>query len=221
MHVAELRIAQRPAVAPGYLDGVEHVGERDLLAVGHIGVPALSGVAEPDRLAVRRHVGQHHHFGKAGFVELIGDVDLELAEHAPETRKLLGLEPLLGKAQNAALAERPQDLLDVALRDRLGQVHALDAGAQCPTAGMDLHDFSSAPQSICAPDALMIGAHFASSALMNAAACFGVLPGVGSMPASCRRLNTAGSSSALFMAPLSRSTIGCGVSAGARIAFQV
>ena len=36
-----------------------------------------------------------------------------------------------------------------------------------------------------APDALMIGAHFASSAWMNSATCFGVLPGVGSMPTSC------------------------------------
>jgi hypothetical protein len=150
MHVAELRIAQRSAVARGYLDGVEHVGERDLLTVGHIGVPALSGVAEPDRLAVGRHVGQHHHFGKAGFVELIGDVDLELAEHAPEARELLRLEPLLGKAQHAALAERPQDLPEVALRNRLGEVHALDPGAQCPTAGMDLHAFARF-LSLCAP----------------------------------------------------------------------
>src|SRR3989442_8476368 len=205
MHVAELGVAQRPAVAHGHLDGVEHVGERDLLAVGHIGVPALSGIAEPDRLAVPGYVGQDHHFGKAGLVELIGDVDLELAEHAPEARKFRGLEPLLGKAQHAMLAERPQDLLEVAVRDRLGQIHPLDAGAQCLTAGMDVHVLPG-PQSICAPDALMIGAHFASSALMNAVACFGVLPGVGSMPASCRRLTTAGSSSALLMASLSRPT---------------
>src|SRR5215813_9622163 len=77
------------------------------------------------------------------------------------------------------------------------------------------------PQSICAPEALMIGAHFASSAAMKAAAFCGELPGVGSMPASCRRWITAASASARFMASLSRSTIGCGVPAGARIAFQV
>ena len=58
----------------------------------------------------------------------------------------------------------------------------------------------------------MIGAHFASSAFFDqSAACAGVLPGVGSMPASCRRLKTTGSASALFTASLSRSTIGCGV----------
>src|SRR5262249_31901742 len=66
-------------------------------------------------------------------------VDLELTEHAPETGKFRGLEPLLGKAQHAALAERPQDLLEVAVRDRLGQIDPLDAGAQCLTAGVDLH----------------------------------------------------------------------------------
>src|SRR5262249_37529675 len=61
------------------------------------------------------------------------------AENATETRKFRGREPLLGKAQHAALAERPQDLLEVAVRDRLGQIHPLDGGAQRLTAGVDLH----------------------------------------------------------------------------------
>src|SRR5262249_15380264 len=126
-------------LAHGHLDGVEHVGERDLPAVGHVGVPALSGVAEPDRLAVSGHVGQHHHFGKARLVKLIGDVDFELAEHAAEARELFGLEPLPREAQHAVLAERPKHLLEVAVRDRLRQVHPLDPGAQCLAAGMDFH----------------------------------------------------------------------------------
>jgi hypothetical protein len=62
--------------------------------------------------------------------------------------------------------------------------------------------------SICAPEALMMGAHFASSALMNSAVLAGVMPGVGSIPASCRRWRTAGSASALVMAALSSSIIG-------------
>ena len=62
--------------------------------------------------------------------------------------------------------------------------------------------------SICAPEALMMGAHFASSALMNSAVLAGVMPGVGSIPASCRRWRTAGSASALVMAALSASIIG-------------
>jgi len=62
--------------------------------------------------------------------------------------------------------------------------------------------------SICAPEALMMGAHFASSALMNSAVLAGVMPGVGSIPASCSRWRTAGSASALVMAALSASIIG-------------
>ena len=62
--------------------------------------------------------------------------------------------------------------------------------------------------SICAPEAFMMGAHFASSALMNSAVLAGVMPGVGSIPASCRRWRTAGSASALVMAALSSSIIG-------------
>src|SRR5262249_15786981 len=60
-------------------------------------------------------------------------------EHAPKAGKFRGLEPLLGKAQHAALAECPQDLLEVGVGDRLGQINSLDPGAQCLTAGLDLH----------------------------------------------------------------------------------
>ena len=68
--------------------------------------------------------------------------------------------------------------------------------------------YSIRAYSICAPEALMMGAHFASSALMNSAVLAGVMPGVGSIPASCRRWRTAGSASALVMAALSASIIG-------------
>jgi hypothetical protein len=67
----------------------------------------------------------------------------------------------------------------------------------------------------------MIGAHLASSILTNSAACAGVLPGVGVMPAFSSALNTAGSASAVLIAALSLSTAACGVPAGARMAFQV
>src|SRR6185295_6806814 len=83
------------------------------------------------------------------------------------------------------------------------------------------HAASCRPQFITAPDILMIGAHLASSALMKAAVSFGPRPSVGSTPASCRRWNTAGSSSAVLIAAASLSTTGCGVPGGARIAFQV
>src|SRR5438132_154600 len=66
-------------------------------------------------------------------------------------------------------------------------------------------------QSISAPDALIMGAHFASSALTKSAAVSGVLPGVGSIPAFSSADETAGSASDLLMAALSLSTIGFGV----------
>src|SRR4029077_12591499 len=47
-----------------------------------------------------------------------------------------------------------------------------------------------AHQFTTAPHLLMIGAHFAGSAAMKAAFCFGPRPSVGSTPASSRRLNT-------------------------------
>jgi hypothetical protein len=64
--------------------------------------------------------------GNPGFVELIGDVDLQFAEHAPEARELRRLELLPGEAEHAMLAERTQDPLERFVRDRLGKVHALD-----------------------------------------------------------------------------------------------
>jgi hypothetical protein len=44
VHVAELGVAQRLAVALRDPDAVEHVGEGDLPAVGHVGVPVLPRV---------------------------------------------------------------------------------------------------------------------------------------------------------------------------------
>jgi hypothetical protein len=115
MHVAELRVAQRAAVAHRHLDGVQHVGERHLLAVGHVRVPTLSGIAEPDRLAVPGYVGQHHHLRKIRLVELIGDVDFEVAEHAAEAGEGVRFQALLGKAQHAERAEGAQNLLEIAV----------------------------------------------------------------------------------------------------------
>ena len=67
----------------------------------------------------------------------------------------------------------------------------------------------------------MIGAHLASSALTNSPVLCGVEPGVGSMPAFSRALDTAGSASALLTAAFSLLMTGCGVPAGARNTFQV
>ena len=37
-------------------------------------------IGEPDRLSLRRHVGENHDLGQAWLVELIGYIDLELAD---------------------------------------------------------------------------------------------------------------------------------------------
>ena len=44
MHIAELRGPQNLAVAPWHTLGVQHIGQRDFLGIGHIRVPALAGI---------------------------------------------------------------------------------------------------------------------------------------------------------------------------------
>jgi hypothetical protein len=72
-------------------------------------------------------------------MKLVGDIDLELAEHAPESREMLRVDPLPGEAQNAMGAERPQDAPEVILGDGTGQIDIVDAGAQRAAAGSDFH----------------------------------------------------------------------------------
>src|SRR5262245_59646113 len=139
MHVAELRIAQRPAVTRGHLDRIQHVRKRDVLAVGHVRVPALSGIAEPDRLAVYCHVGADHHLWVTRLVELIGDIDFELTEAAPDTRECLGFDLLPWEAQHAELTKRAQNLLEVGIRYRRRQVEVFDRSAEGLPARLDLH----------------------------------------------------------------------------------
>jgi len=129
MHVAELGIAERAAGTHRDPDGMEHAGERDFRAVGHIGMPTLARVGEPRRLAVHAHVGQHHDFRKTRRVKLIGDVDFKLAKGAAKARKLFRIEPLIGEAKHAVCAKRAQDLLEVTLRERLRKINAFDGCA--------------------------------------------------------------------------------------------
>ena len=96
---------------------------------------------------------------------------------------------------------------------------AIDAQKLAASGRLDL--LRKTAHSIWAPDALIIGAHFVSSALTNSPVVWGVLPGVGSMPAYCSAEETAGSARALLIAALSLSTIGFGVPAGARNTFHV
>ena len=54
---------------------------------------------------------------------------------------------------------------------------------------------------------------------MKSAVVSGVLPGVGSAPTSCSRLNTVSSASDLLIAALSLATIGAGVRGGVDVAY--
>src|SRR3712207_9041953 len=58
VHVAELRVAERLAVAHRHALGVQHVGERDLLRVAHVRVPALARVVQADRLRSEEHTSE-------------------------------------------------------------------------------------------------------------------------------------------------------------------
>ena len=57
-------------------NAIQHIGKGDHLAIGHICVPVLTGVAESDWLAVDFFVGQDHHLGMTGLLIHIGNVDL-------------------------------------------------------------------------------------------------------------------------------------------------
>ena len=117
-------------------------------------------------------------------------------------------------ARNAAAFGVPG--LEVVCDDALGVLMARPL-APSPASGR-----GEAPQySICAPDASMIGAHLASSALMKSTDVAGVEPGVGVMPAFSSALDTFSSASESLIALLSAATIGAGVPAGAMITFQV
>ena len=115
VHVAELRLAERLAVARRHMLCVQDVGERDVAAVRHVGVPALAGIVGANLLPIALHVGQDHHLGMARLVIGIGDVDLQLAEAAAEGCELIRVQRLAREAQHAVVAESAQDCAEVAV----------------------------------------------------------------------------------------------------------
>jgi hypothetical protein len=137
VHVAELSVAQRLAVAVRNLHAVEHVGERDHVAVRHVGVPVLPRVGQADGLAVLHDVGQHHDLGQPRLLVGAGHVDLQAPEARRERAQLRGREVLLRVAQHAVAAECLQQLLEYVVRQRLRKVEVLDARAERGAAGND------------------------------------------------------------------------------------
>ena len=93
-------------------------------------MPILAGIARADRLSVLDDVRQGHDFGMARLLKGAGDVDLERAELAGERLQLRRVEPLRRKTQHAVFAECPQDFAEVARRERLCQIDALDRCAE-------------------------------------------------------------------------------------------
>jgi hypothetical protein len=61
-------------------------------------------------------------------VKRVGDVDLELAEPAPEGDQVLRLQKLPGKAQHPVFAQGPQDAPEVVLGKGLSQIHSVGFG---------------------------------------------------------------------------------------------
>jgi hypothetical protein len=105
VHIAELRLAERLAVSVRHVPCVQDVGKRNLVAIRHIGVPALAGVVGADLLSVPLDIGQDHHLWMVRLVVGVGDIDLQLAETTAEGCKLVVVQGLAWKAQNAIFAQ--------------------------------------------------------------------------------------------------------------------
>ena len=116
VHVAELRLAERLAVA------MRHAMACRTLASAMSCVYDMS-VCQPWPASFRptgfpslRHVRQDHHFGEVRLVEQVGDVDLQLAEATAEGGEGGDVERLVREAQHAMRAERAQDGAEIAVR---------------------------------------------------------------------------------------------------------
>src|SRR5262249_43378441 len=110
--------SEHPTIAPPHLHGVEHVQEPDGRVVGHVGVPVLSGIGEPDRPAVLDHVGQDSDLWHLGVLEQPVDRRLDVAEAPREISQVARLEALVGEAQDAVLAEGGQDDPEIGVAQR-------------------------------------------------------------------------------------------------------
>jgi hypothetical protein len=141
VHTTELRFAERLVVAPRDALTVQDIRQCDLPRIGHVRVPALAGIAQPNRFAgFISHVRQDHDLGEPGLMERIGHIDLKLAEAAAERGELSDAERLGRKAEDTVLAQGAQDGANISVRKPLRQISALDVGTEDLTAWNDLHD---------------------------------------------------------------------------------
>ena len=135
--VHEHRGAERLTVPTRHLDRVEHVQEADRLVVGHVGVPVLTRVGDPDRLAVLDDVREVADFRHAGLVVPARERCLDLSEAPGEVTELDGLELLAGKAQHTVTAEGFQNRPEVRVAQGFGKIHPPDRRSQDLPARLD------------------------------------------------------------------------------------
>ncbi len=138
-HALELGVAAGEPAALRHALGMQQGRERDLAAIAHVRVPALAGIGEAHGLAVLDHVGKDHHLGMTRRVKAVGDVDLERAELRGEGGKFGRIEVLARKAQDAALAERHEEVPHCAFSERPRQIDILDPRAQHVRLMHDVH----------------------------------------------------------------------------------
>jgi hypothetical protein len=95
-------------------------------------MPLLAGVLGGRRLAVLlRDVGDQQQLGIVGMaVARQVVVPVELAEAAAEGDVLLARDLLVAEQKDAALQERAMDLIELGVAERLGEIDALDLGAE-------------------------------------------------------------------------------------------
>jgi hypothetical protein len=95
-------------------------------------MPLLAGVLRGRRLAVLlRDVGDQQQLGIIGMAitrQVV--VPVELAEAAAEGDVLLAGDLLVAEQKDAALEEGAMDLVELGVAERLGEVDALDFGAE-------------------------------------------------------------------------------------------
>src|SRR5216684_253394 len=129
--------AEHLAIAAWHLDGVEHVQEADRLVIGHVRVPVLPGVGDPDRLAVLDDVREKPDLRHPGLVVPAGQRGLDPAEAPREVPELDGLEPLIRKSQHAVAAERQEERGEVRVAQGFGEVGPPDRRPQDLSARLD------------------------------------------------------------------------------------
>ena len=91
-------------------DAVQHVHKPGAIAIGHIGVPILTGIRAADVFAVFPQVRKDVDLGVfAGRVAIAGRAALNLAKLFGKALQRAEVEMLVGKAQDAIAAEPEQD----------------------------------------------------------------------------------------------------------------